>query len=109
MQAMRLTFLILSAMPAMAQPPRHGFCVENGSHSTALFVVDAGAAYRSSQTLPPNARLCTPEFAKPTNGFVSVFYDETAIEGCSRLTRAGAVQVLLKYADFDNCTWQISP
>jgi len=83
--------------------------VENGSESAALFVVDAGIAYRTSQTLPPSARLCTPEFATPTNGFVSVFYDETVVEGCSCLTQAGVVQVLLKYADFDNCTWQISP
>ncbi len=59
--------------------------------------------------LAPSERLCTPAFPAPTHGFVSVFYDEYAVEGCSRLTDSGAVQVLLKYADFDNCTWQISP
>ncbi len=94
---------------AHAQAPTTGFCVENQDDCPALFVVDAGKSHRAVATLAPNERLCTPNFAPPTNGFVSIFYDETAVEGCSRLTSAGTVQVLLKYAGFDNCTWQISP
>ena len=72
-------------------------------------MVDAGEAYREVAKLAPGARLCTPDFPEPTDGFVSIFYDEDAIEGCSRLSPAGSVQVLLKYRDFDNCEWQISP
>lgn len=69
-------------------------------------MVDAGGAYRQVKHLMPGQRLCTPEFASPTDGTVGVFYDEDAMEGCSRLTKAGQVQVLLEYHDFDNCAWQ---
>ena len=93
----------------MAQAPSHGFCVENQDDRAAVFVVDAGEAYREVAILAPGERLCTPAFSAPTNGFVSIFYDEYAIEGCSRLAPAGSVQMLLKYHDFDNCEWHISP
>ena len=96
-------------MAVQAQVPITGFCIDNADSRAAVFVVDAGEAYREVANLPPGARLCTPEFSVPTNGTVGVFYDENAIEGCSRLTKAGQVQVLLKYNDFDNCAWQISP
>lgn len=104
-----LFILALSATQALAQTPSHGFCIENQDDRAAVFVVDAGADYREVTVLAPKARLCTPEFAAPTNGFVSIFYNEDAIEGCSRLASAGSVQVLLKYHDFDNCEWQVSP
>ncbi len=99
-------YLIFSVVVAQAQAPANGFCVENQDDRPALFVVDAGESYRAVATLAPDERLCTPAFEAPTNGFVSIFYDENALEGCSRLTSAGTVQVLIKYADFDNCTWQ---
>ena len=101
--------MAVSAAVAHAQTPINGFCVENQDNRAAVFVVDAGSAYREVATLAPNQRLCTPEFSAPQHGFVSVFYDEVAIEGCSRLATAGEVQVLLKYHDFDNCAWQNSP
>lgn len=103
------TLLALSVFSAHAQPPTTGFCVENHDDRAALFAVDAGESYRGSEMLSPGESLCTPEFETTTNGFVSIFYDEDAIEGCSRLAPAGSVQVLLKYHDFDNCVWQISP
>ena len=101
--------LAISAFSACAPPPTNGFCVENHDDRAALFAVDAGGHYRALQTLAPGESLCTPEFERATSGFVSVFYDEDAIEGCSRLAAAGAVQVLLTHHDFDNCAWQISP
>ena len=101
--------LATTALPAYALPSTTGFCVENRDDRAALFVVDAGELYRAVETLAPGESLCTPEFSAPTDGFVSIFYDEDAIEGCSRLAPAGSVQVLLKYHDFDNCTWKISP
>jgi len=100
---------VFIAVAAHAQAPTNGFCVENQDTRPALFVVDAGQSYRAVATLAPNEHLCTPAFEAPINGFVSVFYNESAVEGCSRLTSSGTVQVLLKYADFDNCMWQISP
>ncbi|NOR63810.1 MAG: hypothetical protein GQ535_15135 [Rhodobacteraceae bacterium] len=104
-----LIILTVSALPARAQPPTTGFCVENNDDRAALFAVDAGNAFRTVAILAPGERLCTPEFAEPTGGFVSIFLNEDAIEGCSRLAPAGSVQGLLKYHDFDNCAWQISP
>ena len=101
--------LTSSVVRAYALPPTTGFCVENQNDRAAVFVVDAGAEYREVAILATGERLCTPEFAAPISGFVSIFYDEDAIEGCSRLAPAGSVQVLLKYHDFDNCEWQISP
>ena len=98
----------ISASGAFAQAPTTGFCIENQDDRAAVFVVDASPAYRNIATLAPKERLCTLEFSTPQNGFVSIFYDEDAIEGCSRLAAAGDVQVLLKYHDFDNCEWQIS-
>lgn len=103
------TCLAISATSAYAQPPTTGFCVENHDDRAALFAVDAGEHYRALATLAPGEILCTPEFETATSGFVSIFYDEDAVEGCSRLAPAGSVQVLLKYHDFDNCAWQISP
>ena len=100
-------FLIGSSIyPAQAQSPATGFCIENGSEESALFVVDAGDNFRAISELAPGERLCTPEFAAPANGFVSIFLYEGAIEGCSRLISAGEVQVLLAYHDFDRCLWQ---
>lgn len=89
--------------------PNNGFCVENKDTRTAVFVVTARDGSRKLAVLASGERLCTNEFDTPTGGFVSVFYDEDAVEGCSRLTPSGTVQVLLKYHDFDNCAWQISP
>ena len=101
--------LALNAPVGLAHAPSHGFCVENQSARAAVFVVDAGADYRGALVLAKGERLCTPEFPEPIYGFVSVFYDLNAIEGCSRLTSAGSVQVLLKYHDFDNCEWRVLP
>lgn len=101
--------MLLGALPALAQEPKAGFCVENQDTRPALFTVDAGPDGRVVAVLASGERLCTPESEAPADGFVSVFYDETAIEGCSRLALSGTVQVLLNYADFDNCTWQLAP
>ena len=102
-----LIFITLSALAARAAPPQNGFCIENQDTHTAVFVVDAGALYRKVATLAPQERLCTPEFASPHNGTVGVFFDKNAMEGCSRLTSAGKVEVLLQYNDFDNCAWRV--
>ncbi len=100
-------FIAVSASAARADPPQNGFCIENRDTRSAVFVVDAGAFYREVAILAPQERLCTPEFDSPRNGTVSVFYDENAMEGCSRLTSAGKVEVLLQYSDFDNCLWLV--
>ena len=102
-----IIFIAVSASSTRAAPPQNGFCIENQDTRSAVFVVDAGAIYREVATLSPQERLCTPEFDSPHNGTVGVFYDENAMEGCSRLTSAGKVEVLLQYNDFDNCTWRV--
>ncbi len=40
------------------------------------------------------------------NGTVGVFENEDALEGCSRLAKAGKTEVLIAYASFDNCQWE---
>ena len=105
----RLVLPVLISIPVGAAAETNGFCIKNGSTEPALFVVDAGDAYREVAPLQPGSMLCTPELEPPAKGFVSVFTSEYALEGCSRLTEAGAVQVLLEYHDFDRCLWQDSP
>jgi len=103
------TFTAISTLAAQAHPANNSFCVVNRDNHPALFAVDVDGIYRAVKMLSPEDILCTPEFDEPKNGFVSVFTDENAIEGCSRLAPAVSVQVLLKYQDFDNCAWQINP
>lgn len=101
-------FVFLGSNTAIAQPVT-GFCIQNASTETALFVVDAGSMGRQAQQLAPNMHLCTPEFEAPASGFVSIFLSEDALEGCSRLAVAGDIHVLLEYHDFDRCRWQTTP
>ncbi len=110
----RLALLMLitvsvAASAQLPQAPSAGFCIENQSPQSALFAVTPRNGPRKLARLAPGERLCAPLPSLASGGFVSVFYDETAVEGCSRLAPAGTVQVLLKYAAFDNCAWQLSP
>jgi len=104
-----LYLLIFLALPAAAQSPATGFCIQNGSAESLLFVVNVAKIYRKLQLLAPQESLCTPEFDTSPGGFVSVFTSQQALEGCSRLTAPGSVQILLEYHDFDRCLWQTSP
>ena len=80
-------------------------CIENHSGQT-LFVTaeaDAGAVRRG--LLNDMDKLCAPSPVANDTGKVRVFESEEAVEGCSRLARAGTIERLLRYSSFDNCEW----
>ncbi len=101
--------LPVSATPApgSAVPvaPEGGFCIHNQSPETLFFTADASPFGRVSAMLDPGATLCTPAYTPPKGGVVSVYANPEAVEGCSRLAKAGTVTVLKEYAEFDRCTW----
>ena len=80
-------------------------CVENQSGKKLLFVVEAKGGSRVLKTLNPSENLCAPQAMADAGGTVGVFQDADALEGCSRLAKAGAAERLVAYEPFDNCTW----
>ncbi len=82
-------------------------CVSNKSGQTLLFVVEAKNGARMLEILETGNKLCSPTPQVGDKGVVGVFVDEDALEGCSRLTRAGKTEILIGYAKFDNCEWQL--
>jgi len=96
---------IAAAGAVAAQQER--VCVRNMSGVTHVFAAEAGAAAtRQLARLAPGETLCTqPGATGPGSSFVSVFEDEDALEGCSRLVTPGQVEDLIRYADFDRCAW----
>ncbi len=96
---------MLLALALAVTPPQNGFCVRNLTEEPLFFATDAGDGGRSYAELESGGMLCTAVSGAPAKGFVSVFASPDAIEGCSRLARAGDLVDLLEYADFDRCLW----
>ncbi len=92
------------ATPAMAIAETD-ICVENQSGKELLFVVEAKGGERVLETLENKQNLCTPQAMADAGGTVGVFQDEDALEGCSRLAKAGRAERLVAYEPFDNCSW----
>ena len=90
-----------AAMPIAASD----ICVENQSGKKMLFVVEAKDGKRALKTLDGSGNLCVPEATAGVGGIVGVFQDADALEGCSRLAKAGAAERLIAYEPFDNCSW----
>jgi len=90
-----------AAMPIAASD----ICVENQSGKKMLFVVEAKGGERVLKTLDGSGNLCAPEATAGAGGTVGVFQDEDALEGCSRLAKAGTAERLIAYEPFDNCSW----
>ena len=97
------------AKPAMAKKAmaisETEICVENQSGKTLLFVVDVKGGKRVLETLEGGKNLCVPQAMADGGGTVGVFQDEDALEGCSRLAKAGVAERLVAYEPFDNCDW----
>lgn len=123
---MRMTTILFAVASAIAtqsaaQEARGAICVRNDSAHPYLFAVEArpearaeGAASRRLADLAPGETLCTDAPAPGAKGVVSVYEGRDALEGCSRLVRAGpasaanaegAGERLIRYADFDRCRW----
>lgn len=97
------------ATPAMAKAAMpiaaNDICVENQSGKKLLFVVEAKDGKRVLKTLDGYGNLCAPEAIAGAGGTVGVFQDVDALEGCSRLAKAGTAERLIAYEPFDNCSW----
>ncbi|MDI3335976.1 hypothetical protein QKW60_06130 [Defluviimonas aestuarii] len=77
-------------------------CIRNGDATRLFFSAETDTARRTGW-LEPGAALCA---AGAGHERVSVFEDEDALEGCTRLVPGGGTELLLRYASFDNCLWQ---
>ena len=80
-------------------------CVVNRSGKKLFFAVRFSSNQRISAPLFDQQQLCLDGDMPGQKGTVSVFSDENAFEGCTRLTRAGTPRVLVDFVEFDNCTW----
>ncbi len=87
--------------PAMARAAP--YCVVNGDAQSYYFTVASGLSARIGRLLAPGEMLCL--VASDLTGTVSVFEDENAIEGCTRLVEAGSTETLYRYSEFDRCAW----
>lgn len=80
-------------------------CIENQSGQTLFVTAEADAGAEIRGLLNDMDQLCTPSPVANDTGKVRVFESEEAVEGCSRLARAGTIERLLRYSSFDNCEW----
>lgn len=80
-------------------------CVHNDSGIALLFVVALENGERRLRVMPGGQALCLSAPKPDTKGTVAVFENEEALEGCSRLAKAGKPERLISYASFDNCAW----
>jgi len=80
-------------------------CIVNGNHEAHVFVAEARGGERKMSRLAPGEELCAAGATERAGGVVSVFEDEDAFEGCSRVVEAGRTEVMKKYVDFDRCFW----
>ena len=80
-------------------------CVVNRSGDELFFVARLASGKRISATLSDQQQLCLDGDTPGQTGTVSVFADENAYEGCTRLARTGTPQILVDFVEFDNCTW----
>ena len=95
----------LAAAPALvpATVQAAPFCVVNGDAESFYFTVASGVSNRIGRILAPGETMCL--VASDLTGTVSVFEDEAAMEGCTRLVEAGVTETLYRYSEFDRCAW----
>ena len=96
---------ILTLAPALAPglAQAGAFCVINASETAYFFVAESNEGVRRAQELAPDGALCVAE--GDSGGVVSVFENENAMEGCSRLVTDGQIEQMLAYSEFDRCRW----
>ncbi len=88
---------------AAVEPPK--VCVRNASDHRHFFAAEATGQIRSTAWLDPGETLCVGADEEGAHGLVSVFETDEGFEGCSRLLRAGQMEDLVRYVDFDRCEW----
>lgn len=93
-----------AALPSHAAKENE-ICVQNNFPKDLLLVVDPKGGQRKLKTLGQSGVLCV-DAGTERKGTVGIFENEDALEGCSRLAKAGKTEVLIEYASFDNCAWK---
>ncbi len=78
-------------------------CIQNSFSQKLLFTAEA-LDERKVEVVEPTGFICVTS-EQNGKGTVGVFENIDAMEGCSRLAKAGKTQVLISYASFDNCEW----
>ncbi len=78
-------------------------CIQNNYPKELLLTAETIDGKRELKTVGQNGYLCIESEGE---GTVGVFENVDALEGCSRLARAGKTEVLIAYASFDNCAWR---
>ena len=96
--------LFAVALPGVASAAE--ICVKNDTEDRLLFLAEG--AERVLRYLEPGNELCSEE-AATGNSRIGVFADEDALEGCTRLTRAGQTETLVAFTEYDNCEWAATP
>lgn len=99
-----LVILLTVALPGMAGAAE--ICVQNQTEERLLFLAEGTG--RVLVYLEQGGELCTSE-AETGNSRIGVFIDEDALEGCTRLTRAGQTETLIAFTEYDNCEWTETP
>ena len=78
-------------------------CIQNNYPKELLLTAETIDGKRELKTVGQNGYLCIESEGE---GTVGVFENIDALEGCSRLAKAGKTEVLIAYASFDNCAWK---
>jgi hypothetical protein len=107
---LRLVFVLSGAlsagmMPDIAPAQSAPVCVLNSSAQSLFLVVDDLTGQRVSAMVGTGGTLCLPLTNGLRKAVVGVFVSSDALEGCSRLTRPAQQEILLDFAEFDNCRW----
>lgn len=90
---------------ATLNPAENKVCVQNASSYSHFFAAEGKGVERLTATLKPGQRLCATAQGDGWAGVVSVYEAADGFEGCSRLVKAGTVEQMHKYVDFDRCLW----
>ena len=91
--------MFLDTLPPTDTPGK--MCITNGESVEHFFVVDAGAD-RSGEMLAPGAQLCANS---DQGGKIGVYATADDLEGCTRVMPPNKSETLVRFMEFDRCTW----
>lgn len=91
--------LFLDELPPTDTPGK--LCVTNGEGKEHFFIVEAGET-RKGEMLAPGGQLCIDS---DQGGKIGVFATADDLEGCTRVMPENTSDTLVRYMEFDRCTW----
>ena len=80
-------------------------CIENHTDESLFLVVDDLQGQRVSRMTAAGGVLCLDVDEGAARILVGVFAGADALEGCSRLSRPGQTERVVKFSESDNCAW----